>query len=291
MIIVLFGKNGENNAKKMVTLMSESINHDSINVISRLGNKIKAFDGATILITGCFGFLGKQFLYFFSNLIDLHNLNIKVVAIDNLIRDREDSLVNYFSNKNYLTFIESNINNQKQFYDADYVIHLASIASPIFYRKYPIQTLDANVTGYRNLLDYYKDRKIKSFLYFSTSEIYGDPQPEFIPTKETYRGNVSCTGPRACYDESKRLGETMSVLFFQEHNMPIKISRPFNNYGPGLNINDKRVIPDFFKDILKNKDISLFPMVKRPGHFAIQKMLYMDTFFCCYLTIMLNHLI
>ena len=73
--------------------------------------------------------------------------------------------------------------------------------------------------------------------------------------------------------------------------MPIKISRPFNNYGPGLNINDKRVIPDFFKDILKNKDISLFPMVKRPGHFAIQKMLYMDTFFCCYLTIMLNHLI
>ena len=85
--------------------MSESINHDSINVI-RLGNKIKAFDGATILITGCFGFLGKQFLYF-SNLFDLHNLNIKVVAIDNLIRDREDSLVNYFSNKNYLTFIES----------------------------------------------------------------------------------------------------------------------------------------------------------------------------------------
>ena len=95
------------------------------------------------------------------------------------------------------------------------MIHLASIASPIFYRKYPIQTLDANVTGYRNLLDYYKDRKIKSFLYFSTSEIYGDPQPEFIPTKETYRGNVSCTGPRACYDESKRLGETMSVLFFR----------------------------------------------------------------------------
>ena len=157
--------------------MNKSISDDSINVITRLEDKIKAFDGATVLITGCFGFLGKQFLYFFSNLVDLYDIRIEIIAIDNLIRDKENELVNYFSSKKYFTFIQSNINTQKQFYDADYVIHLASIASPIFYRKYPIQTLDANVTGYRNLLDYYKDRKIRSFLYFSTSEIYGDPHP------------------------------------------------------------------------------------------------------------------
>ena len=190
--------------------MNESISHDSINVISRLGDKIKAFDGATILITGCFGFLGKQFLYFFSNLIDLHNLNIKVVAIDNLIRERENSSVNYFSNKNYLTFIESDINTQKQFYDADYVIHLASIASPIFYRKYPIQTLDANVTGYRNLLDYYKNRKIKVFVFLRVKFMV-------ILSKSSFqRKNISWKCIRTeltCYDESKRLGETMSYCF------------------------------------------------------------------------------
>ncbi len=238
--------------------MDKSINADSINVINRLGKKVEVFDEKIILITGCYGFLGKQFIHFFSNLVELHSLNVKIIAIDNHIRGRENSLINYFSNKSYFNYIESNINTQKEFYDVDYVIHLASIASPIFYRKYPIQTLDANVTGYRNLLDYYKNKEIKSFLYFSTSEIYGDPHPDYIPTKETYRGNVSCIGPRACYDESKRLGETMSVLFFQEHKIPIKISRPFNNYGPGLSINDKRVIPDFFKDILSGNDISLF---------------------------------
>ena len=95
-------------------------------------------------------------------------------------------------------------------------------------------------------------------LYFSTSEIYGDPPPNEIPTKETFRGFVSCTGPRACYDESKRLGETLTILFNKVHQMPIKIVRPFNNYGPGLSINDKRVIPDFFNDIFSNKNIILY---------------------------------
>ena len=71
--------------------------------------------------------------------------------------------------------------------------------------------MDANVTGYRNLLEFYKNKNISSFLYFSTSEIYGDPPPNQIPTKESYRGNVSCLGPRACYDESKRLGERIKV--------------------------------------------------------------------------------
>ena len=117
--------------------------------------------------------------------------------------------------------------------------------------------MDANVTGYRNLLDFIKI-KISRVLYFSTGEIYGDPPPNQIPTKESYRGNVSCLGPRACYDESKRLGETISVLFHDVYNMPIKIARPFNNYGPGLNIDDKRVLPDFFNDIINQRDIILF---------------------------------
>ncbi|MBK7622310.1 MAG: NAD-dependent epimerase/dehydratase family protein [Kineosporiaceae bacterium] len=142
----------------------------------------------------------------------------------------------------------------------DYVIHAASIASPTYYRLHPIETMDANVDGLRKLLDHALAQKnagtpMKGFLFYSTSEIYGDPTPEHIPTPETYRGNVSCTGPRACYDESKRYGETLCVNFARQHGLPITIARPFNNYGPGLKITDGRVLPDFCRNVLDGNDI------------------------------------
>jgi nucleoside-diphosphate-sugar epimerase len=120
--------------------------------------------------------------------------------------------------------------------------------------------MDANVNGLRSLLEYCKEqtwggKPLGGFLFFSTSEIYGDPPPEYIPTPETYRGNVSCTGPRACYDESKRYGETLCVNFARQYGLPIKIARPFNNYGPGLKITDRRVLPDFARDVLAGRDI------------------------------------
>jgi nucleoside-diphosphate-sugar epimerase len=120
--------------------------------------------------------------------------------------------------------------------------------------------MDANVKGLRNLLEYARNQKekgtpLEGFLFFSTSEIYGDPDPAHIPTPETYRGNVSCTGPRACYDESKRYGETLCVTFAQQFDLPVTIARPFNNYGPGLKITDRRVVPDFMRDILSGNDI------------------------------------
>ena len=93
------------------------------------------------------------------------------------------------------------------------------------------------------------------FLFFSSSEIYGDPDPANIPTREDYRGCVSCTGPRACYDEAKRYGETLCVNFARQHGLPVKAARPFNNYGPGLKITDGRVIPDFARDVFAGRDI------------------------------------
>jgi UDP-glucuronate decarboxylase len=146
---------------------------------------------------------------------------------------------------------------KREFPAADFVIHAASIASPIFYRRHPIETMDANVIGLRNLLDAAAARPVESLLFFSSSEIYGDPGAADIPTPETYRGNVSCTGPRACYDESKRYGETLCVNFWQARKVPVKIVRPFNNYGPGLKISDRRVLPDFFRDVLAGRDIVL----------------------------------
>jgi len=142
----------------------------------------------------------------------------------------------------------------------DYVIHAAGIASPGLYRQIPIETMDANVEGLRRLLDWAvfqekSGRPISGFLFYSSSEIYGDPVASAIPTPETYRGNVSCTGPRACYDESKRYGETLAVNFARVHGIPITIARPFNNYGPGMKINDGRVIADFCRAVVENDDI------------------------------------
>jgi nucleoside-diphosphate-sugar epimerase len=144
--------------------------------------------------------------------------------------------------------------------DFQYVVHGGSIASPVYDRKYPIETMDGNVNGLRQLLDYAQRRKeegkaLHGFLFFSSSEIYGDPTPENIPTPETYRGYVSCTGPRACYDESKRYGETLCVNFVQQHGLQITVARPFNNYGPGLKISDRRVLPDFARDVFAGRDI------------------------------------
>ena len=142
----------------------------------------------------------------------------------------------------------------------DYIVHAAGIASPIYYRAHPIKCMDANINGLRNLLDYSvaeasHGRPVRGFLFYSSSEIYGDPALDAIPTPETYRGNVSCTGPRACYDESKRYGETLCVAFAGQHGVPVKMARPFNNYGPGLKISDGRVLPDFARDVLEGRDI------------------------------------
>src|SRR5512134_62938 len=98
--------------------------------------------------------------------------------------------------------------------------------------------MEGKVMGMGRVLDWEVAQKarhkpLSGFLFFSSSEIYGDPDPAHIPTPETYRGNVSCTGPRACYDESKRYGETLCVNFARHYGLPVKIARPFNNYGPG----------------------------------------------------------
>jgi UDP-glucuronate decarboxylase len=142
----------------------------------------------------------------------------------------------------------------------DYIIHAAGIASPIYYRAQPLKCIDANINGLRNLLDYAvaerdAGRPLRGFLFYSSSEIYGDPAAAAIPTPEAYRGNVSCTGPRACYDESKRFGETLCVVYAKQEGIPVRMARPFNNYGPGLKITDGRVIPDFAKDIFAGRDI------------------------------------
>ncbi len=228
-------------------------------ILNNLSDEVHKFSGKSVLLTGAGGFLGSNICSFFYYLNSLKVLEypVKLFAYDKFIHKKED-WVDFYNKSKYINFYEEDILLIKNFPKCDYIIHAASIASPIFYRKFPLETIDSNVIGLRKLLDLSLEFKPEGILFFSTSEIYGDPNPENIPTNETYFGNVNPFGPRASYDESKRLSETLCYIYHNKFKLPINIVRPFNNYGPGLNINDGRVIPDFFKNIFENKDIEIF---------------------------------
>jgi UDP-glucuronate decarboxylase len=238
--------------------MDPHLSRDARQVIEDLGKLNERFSGKTILLTGAAGFLGGHFIHYFLALNDSGALAkpCRLIAWDNFIRGIP-SWLEASRQRTDLSCETRDIVEKQDLGRVDFIIHAASIASPVFYRKHPIETMDANVTGLRHLLDHAVSRPVESLLFFSTSEIYGDPDPANIPTPETYRGNVSCTGPRSCYDESKRYGETLCVNFWQARRVPVKIVRPFNNYGPGLKISDRRVIPDFFRDVLADRNIVL----------------------------------
>ena len=230
--------------------LEDVFSEDIKNIAEELKEFYNEIEGKTILIAGGKGFLGTYFTNVLSEINEVLAKPIKIIVLDSLItaKDKENS------NDSNVDFLEQDISKKIEMKDnVDYIIHAASIASPPTYRKFPIKTVDVNYQGTKNLLEVAKEKKIKSMLFLSSSEIYGDP--EIFPTPESYVGKVSCTGPRACYDESKRLAETISILYFQQYSIPIKIARPFNVYGPYLNLNDGRIIPDFMNNAMNKSEI------------------------------------
>ena len=144
-----------------------------------------------------------------------------------------------------IEFIEHDVIKPLKVNDyVNYIIHAAGIASPHYYRIYPLETLEVAITGTKNMLQLAREKKAK-LVFFSSSEIYGDPDLEHVPTAENYRGNVSSLGPRACYDESKRVGETLCYIFQNHYGVTTNIVRPFNFFGPGMQEKDYRVLPNF----------------------------------------------
>lgn len=242
----------------MRAVVCKIVQQDVAWVCQELGKGLEAMEGSTWLISGCAGFLGSYFLDF------LHYCNetmfarpCTVLCLENFKSGRRER-IKHLENDKHLRFVKADVVKPFQVRGKlDYIVHAASIASPAFYRKYPIETIEANVLGLRNLLELARDKDLRGFLFFSSSEVYGDPSPENIPTPEQYNGNVSCTGPRACYDESKRLGETLAVNYHGQYGVPVKIVRPFNIYGPGLRLEDRRVLPDFFQGALFNQRITI----------------------------------
>lgn len=248
---------------KGIIALEMLLERDLESICQDLDREFGEMAGHSLLITGGGGFLGYYLVQaaLHWNRTRAPRGEIDVTVFDNYMRGVPQWLEQLRSNPR-LQLVRHDLIQPlpRDMGHFDYVIHAAGIASPIYYRAQPLKCIDANINGLRNLLDYAVARRdagrpLRGFLFYSSSEIYGDPEAAAIPTPETYRGSVSCTGPRACYDESKRFGETLCVTFARQEGIPVMMARPFNNYGPGLKITDGRVLPDFARDVLAGRDI------------------------------------
>jgi len=201
-----------------------------------------------VLLTGIAGFIGSHLAERF-----LKEGNC-VVGIDNFLTGKEENLKVLLKYKNF-EFKKISVEDFKEDDKFDLIVHLASCASPKDYLNYPVETMSANSIGTWNLLEISKKHNSR-FVYGSTSEVYGDPK-EF-PQKESYYGNVNPIGPRSVYDEAKRFGEALSILYYRKFNVDVRIIRIFNTYGPRMKMDDGRVVPNFIIQALKNEDLTVY---------------------------------
>ncbi len=232
------------------------LEEDIENIAKRIQSEAKKLEGKTLLITGGAGFLGKYFILTIDHL-NKHQFEkpCRVISVDNFVTGSAYPIAEGPAFKAIQHDVSKPLNIDEPVH---FILSAAGIASPKFYRKFIIETIDVGVFGTKNMLELAKEKKVESILFFSSSEVYGDPDPQFVPTPENYNGNVSCVGPRSNYDESKRLGETLCVAYHQVYNVPVKAVRPFNVYGPLMRLDDYRVIPNFIANILQNKPIPVY---------------------------------
>jgi UDP-glucuronate decarboxylase len=227
-------------------------------IASRLHGVARTLAGKTILLTGGRGFLGRYFTHALVrlNATTLKKSPCKVIVLDNLITaGKEGSRVEKLP---HCRIIKHDIVTPFKITGrVNYILHAAGIASPFYYRAYPLQTLEVATAGTKNMLEAAKKLQAR-VLFFSSSEIYGDPDPRYVPIQESYRGNVSCQGPRACYDESKRLGETLCYIYHELHGVSVSTVRPFNIFGPGMQESDYRVLPNFANRIKGNQPLHIY---------------------------------
>jgi UDP-glucuronate decarboxylase len=200
-----------------------------------------------ILVTGGAGFVGSHLC---RRLLDNGH---EVICVDNLYTGTKDNIVGLLDNKNF-EFIRHDV-TFPLYVEIDEIYNLACPASPIHYQNDPVQTTKTSVHGAINMLGLAKRVKAK-ILQASTSEVYGDPAVH--PQVESYWGNVNPIGIRSCYDEGKRCAETLFFDYWRQHNLPIRVIRIFNTYGPNMHPHDGRVVSNFIMQALRGEDITIY---------------------------------
>jgi UDP-glucuronate decarboxylase len=200
-----------------------------------------------ILITGGAGFIGSHLC---ARLLKEEN---EVLCVDNFFTGNKDNILPLLENQHF-EFLRHDV-TFPLYVEVDQIYNLACPASPIHYQFDPVQTTKTSVHGAINMLGLAKRTKAK-ILQASTSEVYGDP--EMHPQTESYWGNVNPIGFRSCYDEGKRCAETLFFDYYRQHNLPIRVVRIFNTYGPNMHPNDGRVVSNFIMQALQNEDITIY---------------------------------
>ena len=210
------------------------------------------------LVTGGAGFLG-------SHLCDaLLAEGYSVIAVDNLLTGRMSNIEHLRREGNF-EFLQLDINRPFECGEVNYVFHFASPASPVDYTVHGIETLKVGSLGTMHALDIAHKYHAK-YLFASTSECYGDPLEH--PQKETYWGNVNTIGPRSVYDEAKRFSEALTMAYHRYHAVDTRLVRIFNTYGPRMQLNDGRVIPNFMKQALRGEDLTVYGDGKQTRSFC-----------------------
>lgn len=209
----------------------------------------KHFIDKRVLVTGAAGFLA-------SHMIDrLLSYGSVVTGTDNLSTGNLENLAEARKSPNF-SFIRHDVVGKLPVKGSfDFVVHLASPASPVDYHRLSIETMMVNGLGTKNLLDLALESGAV-FLLASTSEVYGDPLVH--PQKESYWGNVNPNGPRACYDESKRFAEALTMEYYRRYGLDVRIARIFNTYGPRMGLHDGRVVPNFISQALQGKPLTVY---------------------------------
>jgi nucleoside-diphosphate-sugar epimerase len=202
-----------------------------------------------ILVTGGAGFIGSHLCE------ELLKKDYQVVCLDNLITGSEENIKALKNNPNF-EFIKADVIQGLDLnLDLNFIFHLASPASPVDYQKYPEETALTNSLGTLNFLKFAVENAVR-ILIASTSEVYGDPKEH--PQKETYWGNVNSFGPRSCYDESKRFGETLTYIYLHKNDVDARIVRIFNTYGPRMRKDDGRAVSNFINQALEGKEMTIY---------------------------------
>lgn len=223
------------------------LSQDFDRIVSTLGDRLNIVSGSTIVITGCCGLIGSYFVDLFAYLnISLFKNPVKIIGIDNGLVGKWDR-IEHLNGRSDVKIIKSDLGGVEFDYHVDWLINAAGVASPVLYKQFPVQTMQATVLGLWNLLEHRFDG-LSGLLHFSSSEVYSDP--DILPTPETYVGRVSTIGPRSSYDSSKCFSETLCRIYYEQFGVPVKIVRPFNVYGAGHRLDDGRIIPQLMKSLM-----------------------------------------
>ena len=222
------------------------IDNDLKNIVSALSTEeLSRFKRKNIFISGTNGFLGKWFLSFF-----------KYLNRNEYKKSEQCHL--FHGDATDLDITDIQMKSLDAIPKCDFYINSAGIASPKWYKKQPFKTLDVSYTGTVNVFNRAMRDEAESVMVFSSSEIYGDPPAEHIPTPETYTGQIPTMSSRSCYDVGKLVIETLSDIYYKEYDLPVKIIRPFNLYGPYMRLDDGRMMANLCKSIAEDDIMSVY---------------------------------